>query len=84
MAKEINLIDCVEELTQKQIVMRDDVYVYFDTKKDVEKKICLTSNQNLPFYFKDIPPCPTCSLLFISSLQILEGHHEVSPKPSPD
>ena len=39
MANEINLIDCVEELTQKQIVMRGDVYVYFDTKKDVEKNI---------------------------------------------
>ena len=39
MANEVNLIDCVEELTQKQIVMRGDVYVYFDTKKDVEKNI---------------------------------------------
>lgn len=39
MANEVNLIDCVEELTQKQIVMRGDVYVYFDTKKDVEKSI---------------------------------------------
>ena len=39
MANEINLIDCVEELTQKQIVMRGDVFVYFDTKKDVEKSI---------------------------------------------
>ena len=39
MANEVNLIDCVEELTQKQIVMRGDVCVYFDTKKDVEKSI---------------------------------------------
>ena len=39
MANKINLIDCVEELTQKQIAMRGDIFVYFDTKKDVEKNI---------------------------------------------
>jgi len=41
--------------------------------------------------FKTIPPCPITlhphkqpfPLLFIRSLQVLEGHYEVSPQPSP-
>jgi len=40
--------------------------------------------------FKTIPPCPIAihphkqpfPLLFIRSLQVLEGHNEVSPEPS--
>jgi len=40
--------------------------------------------------FKTIPPCPIATLpckqpfplLFIRSLQVLEGHNEVSPEPS--
>ena len=39
MANEVSLIDCIEQETGKQIVMRGDIYVYFDTKKDVEAEI---------------------------------------------
>ncbi len=39
MANEVNLIDCIEQETGKQIVMRGDTYVYFDTKKDVESNV---------------------------------------------
>jgi len=43
-----------------------------------------------PSQFKTIPPCPITihprkqpfSLLFICSLQVLEGYNEVSPEPS--
>ena len=54
------------------------------------KNFLLISNLNLPSQFKTIPPCPTTihphkqpfPLLFIRSLQVLEGHNEVSPEPS--
>lgn len=39
MANEVNLIDCIEQETGKQIVMGGDTYVYFDTKKDVESNV---------------------------------------------
>lgn len=39
MANEVDLIDCIEQETGKQIVMRADTYVYFDTKKDVESNV---------------------------------------------
>ena len=39
MANEINLIDCIAEITQKTIAMSGNTYVYLDTKKDVEIEI---------------------------------------------
>ena len=50
----------------------------------------LISNLNLPSQYKTIPSCPITvhprkqpfPFLFILSLQVLEGHNEVSPQPS--
>jgi hypothetical protein len=39
MANEINLITYIEEVTKRQIVMKDTIYVYFDTKANVESAI---------------------------------------------
>lgn len=39
MGNEINLIDCIAEITQKTIAMSGNTYVYLDTKKDVEIEI---------------------------------------------
>lgn len=39
MGNEINLIDCIAEITQKTIAMSGNTYVYLDTKKDVEAEI---------------------------------------------
>ena len=54
------------------------------------KNFLLISNLNLLSQFKTIPSCPITinpckqpySLLFICSLQVLEGHSDVSPEPS--
>ena len=54
------------------------------------KNFLLISNLNLPSQFKTIPPYPITFhprkqpflLLFICSLQVLEGHNEVSSEPS--
>ena len=39
MANEVNLIDCVGQLTGKEIAMRGETFVYLNTKKDVEIEI---------------------------------------------
>ena len=52
------------------------------------KNFLLISNLNLPSRFKTIPPCPITShpckhsyhLLFICSVQVLEGHTMRSPQ----
>ena len=54
------------------------------------KNFVLISNLNLPSQFKTIPPClitihpckQPLPFLFICSLQVLEGHNEVSLEPS--
>ena len=53
------------------------------------KNFLLISNLNLPSQFKTIPPCAITihprkqpfPFLFICSLQVLEGHNEVSLEP---
>lgn len=39
MATKVNLIDCIGQLTGKEIAMRGETFVYLDTKKDVEIEI---------------------------------------------
>ena len=39
MATKVNLIDCVGQLTGKEIAMRGETFVYLGTKKDVEIEI---------------------------------------------
>lgn len=39
MANEVNLIDCVKQMTGKEIAMRGETFVYLNTKKDVEIEI---------------------------------------------
>lgn len=39
MANKVNLIDCVGQLTGKEIAMRGETFVYLGTKKDVEIEI---------------------------------------------
>ena len=54
------------------------------------KNFLLITNLNLPSQLKTIPPYPITThphmqlfpLLFIRSVQVLEGHNEVSPEPS--
>jgi len=60
------------------------------TSPPSSKNFHLTFNLNLPSWFKAVPQCPvsirpckkSLSLLFTSSLQVLEGSNEVSLEPS--